>query len=469
MSRHWTTSEFKGGSEFFVTDLWNQWIEAYRKVKYNETNWISDVEGRFSPTPKIGAYATYSKVPFMATTNKIGVIAVDISKSSTTPLKQIRLSAYDPDTGAELAYTRTEAISSTSKLLSKTYSGKKQYLSYTYCVLTFTPSTTYINDSGFPIKKRINLRVQINDSSWKDLGVVGYKTFLKFFEIGVDSLTGCNVLPYTNEVIPNYFSNGFFSLATGDLYDESTGLRYLNYIIPSSDDIVETTECWVSVKCGHDSLLSYIMKMNNSVSYKEGTNYYQAMKAITTGLSGTAITNAKQIYDINGEEHDDVYKYDLKVSYTNWKEYPLVGWESLSGVFQPNDDVKLKRLAIQTDDVSRIINISSGSMLPGFEETATNDIFELCLPMSTQAHRQPIDNVSMSIIANTFKLPFWKYKTIDEVIMLKGAEFNGAGGCTQTYSVRKNPGYFTMIMELSDTGSCDIVNNTLGLYIKFYV
>ncbi len=165
--KHWTVSNIKGGKEFSFIDLWEKWVDCYRKVKYNETNWINDKNELFS----IGKTQNlFGNIPFMSTTNKLAVLLVNIDKSSTTPLKQIRLSAYDPDTGAELAYTRTEAISTTSKTSTKTFNGTRRYLSYTYSIITFTPSTTYINDSGFPIKKRVNLKVEILDgSTWRGL------------------------------------------------------------------------------------------------------------------------------------------------------------------------------------------------------------------------------------------------------------------------------------------------------------
>jgi hypothetical protein len=473
MIRHWTTSNFKGGKEFFVTDLWKKWRDSNRKHKYNESNWITNSDGVFIASDKTDGLGDYSKVPFMSTTDKVGVMIVDISKSSTTPLKQVRLSAYDPDTGAELAYSRTEAISSTSKTLSKEYSGKKQYLSYTYSILTFTPSTTGINEFGYPIKKRVNLKVQVNSGGWKDLGVVGNKTFMKFFEIGPGSLTGGNVLPFTNETIPNYFFSAFYGLATGDLYDDSVGKRYLNYIIPTPRILDDIGTIWSDIKCGSESVLAYIIKMNNSVSYKEDSVYYNTMKVI----SSKTIEKAYQIYDIittfDTERDEDYYKIQNAVSYTNWNEYNLVGWESLAGVFNPNESIRLKEFGIRST-VGTCLNVASASILPGYEETAVNTIFEFCLPAGTQNHKQPIDNVSMSIIANTFKLPFWKYKAIDEVLQIKVLRQGASGSAAeadyvQEFNVLSSNGYFQMVLELENTGVCDIVEAGVGFYCKFYV
>lgn len=465
--KHWTKSELKGGSEFGGNPLWEMWINSLQKVKYNESNWISNNGGSLTVSEKIGDDATYSKVPFMTTTNKLAVIIVDISKSSTTPLKQVRLTAYDPDTGSEVACTRTEAISTTSKRLSKEYAGKPQYLSYTYCILTFTPSTTYVNESGFVIKKRVNLKVSVNDGGFKVLETVGYKTFMKFIEIGESDLTGGHIIPVTGETIPAAFFSSFYSLLTGDLYDESVGLRYLNYIIPVKGDVGEgINKVYPEVNLKNSSVLLDIMRMNNAVSYITGSNYYQNMKAITS----VTLQDVWQYYTVNGDNESYNYQKSQKVSYTHWKENNLVGWEQLPNSFTNDTIIALKKIGFELPSLSTI-NIASGSILPGFEETATNDIFEFYGTPGTQLHKQPVDNVSMSIIKSTFNLPFWKNKRINEVLVLKGHTLGSDGSNVTSYQdfdTRESPGYFTMVLEMTNTGLCDIVESTAGLYIKFY-
>jgi hypothetical protein len=115
------------------------------------------------------------------------------------------------------------------------------------------------------------------------------------------------------------------------------------------------------------------------------------------------------------------------------------------------------------------LNLASASMLPGFLETAKNTIFEFGKTPGTQAHRQPVDNISMSIINNTFKLPFWKNKSISDVVNVYENYVNTLDEPVQRFEVRNNNGYFDMVLELSDTGTCDIVEATAGLYVKFYV
>lgn len=452
--KHWTTSNIKGGKEFSFTDLWSIWVDGYRKVKYNETNWISDANNLFTINK---TQNLFDKIPFMSTTNKLCVLLVNIDKSSTTPLKQIRLSAYDPDTGAELAYTRTNAISSTSKQSLKKFKGSSRFLSYTYSILTFTPSTTYVNDSGYPIKKRINLKVEVLDgSTWRGLDGTTENGFLKFIEIGTDGLTGGNAVPVYNQTIPNQFFSSFYGLATGDLYDDSTGLRYLNYIIPSRQGSASSLSTWVPAS---DNILNEITNVNKSVS-KLDTDYYTTTRVIKVD----DITTVSLKYKIKEEMFHYTYAKTLATSYNNWKEYKIV--YDLDEIYEETKNLRLE-IYKNGSTTSECINIASSSMLPGFEETSLNKIWEFCLPAGTQAHRQPVDNISMSIIENTFKLPFWKYKKIDEVVKFLRSDWEGSSAYYNYYSVLENNGYFDTILQLVNTGNCDIVETAVGFYCKF--
>lgn len=454
--KHWTTSNIKGGKEFSFTDLWDQWVNAYRKVKYNETNWINE-DGELFAVGKTSNL--FEKIPFMSSTNKLAVLLVNINKTSTSPLKQIRLSAYDPDTNDELTYTRTESISTTSKQSTKNFNGSRRFLSYTYSILTFTPSTTYVNDSGFPIKKRVNLKLEMLDgSTWRALDGTLATGYLKFIEIGTDDLTGGRIIPTYNETIPAQFFSSFYSLATGDLYDNSTGLRYLNYIIPARQGLNDSMRTVITLK--DNSILSNLVSLNKNLSVLD-SNYYEIMKIIRPDT----ITNVELQYKEGDVPIYYNYIKNLATSYNHWKEYDLINSIDVITNDIYNSGLIVYKTGSSTD--SEIMNIASASMLPGYEETLLSKIWEFCLPARTQANRQPVDNISMSIIENTFKLPFWRYKRVDEVVTLSSSRFNDEGEYIQYYTSRENNGYFDANLQLVNTGSCDIVETGVGFYCKF--
>jgi hypothetical protein len=454
--KHWTTSNIKGGKEFSFTNLWEQWVSAYRKVKYNETNWINEDCDLFT----VGKTSNlFEKIPFMSTTNKLAVLLVHVNKTSTSPLKQIRLSAYDPDTDVELAYSRTEAISTTSKQSTKSFNGEKRFLSYTYSILTFTPSTTYINDSGFPIKKRVNLKLEALDGiTWKALDGTLATGYLKFIEIGPDDLTGGSIVPTYNETIPQSFLSSFYGLATGELYDESTGLRYLNYIIPARQGVKDSMRTVINLK--ENSILSNLVSLNKNLSTVD-SNYYEIMKIIRPDT----LTNIELQYTEGAAPIYYNYIKNLATSYANWKEYDLINSIDVITNDLYNTGLVIYKTGGSTD--SEIMNIASASMLPGYLETSLSKIWEFCLSAVTQANKQPIDNITMSIIESTFKLPFWKYKRIDEVITLAASRFNDEGEYIQEYSSRANNGYFDANLQLVNTGDCDIVETGVEFYCKF--
>lgn len=456
--KHWTLSSVRGGMRLDQFQIWNMWNNSLYKVKYNDTNWI---------TNGLDSDYVLDDMPFMTTTNKICCLIVDVSKTSTSPLENIRLVARDPDTRDIIIVTHHSTMSSTSIPLSKEYADKKQYLSYTYDIIEFTPSTTYVDDSGVVLKKRILLQVQTyNQNKWTTKSRIGYKSWMKLIEIGPDNLTGGFVFPKIGEPIPDYFLGAWFGLITGDLYDISVGIRYLNYLVPYVDNTDPDSDPTYKIKINFkpDTIFSQMILTNNTWSDIIGVEPYSTLKYISRTANATPefVAHYREA-DSFGEyetEADYFETYDM-TGYTYWTEKKLIGDDSRQNLVNIDNQSILKDVVVNTTALEIMMNFPSASVLPGYDNTLTNNIMELgsVLPgTQTTQNRLPLDNITFSRIINTLKLPFWKYLGNNDVVDYNKSPniYSGIG-----------KGYFEMELKMFDDGDTNISDT--GLYIKFYV
>lgn len=487
MRKHWTTSDIKGMKRLDQFELWNMWNNALYKVKYNESNWISTLDdGNYNALKERDMYAN---IPFSSTTNKIMCIIVRIynDDSTLTTLPSITLSARHIGTNATLAVTHNRGTASSPIPIQRPNGHEQKYLTYSYDIIEFTPSTTGVNESGVVILKRVNLAV--NEMGGDTFYKTNKNTYMKFIEIGPDDLTGGYIFPKIGEPVPDSFYSAFHALITGDLYDDSVGQRYLNYLFPC--DLTDKngdahTKGYIQSSVSAGSVFDDMIKYNNAISKKHDGNYYSTLKLITNfginsyntdELTGLMVMNTYRYTDTYGDSDtlsDSMSaKSTANINYTYWKEWNAVGDYLRSNAYEDDSSMRLIRCDIKISTgtssyTQSMVNFSSTSILPGFYESKVDNVYELYQPAitGTLTNRHPLDNISLSIITNTFQLPFW-YRSVSDVVQMTGKTLLPSDTVRIECKILPNPPEFDMVLKVFDDGDIDISDS--GVFIKFQV
>lgn len=474
--RHWTKSSIQGLRDFNDFELLKNWVSGLQKGYYNESNWVTNNIPMIPGDAKVGS-STFGRVPLFMGTNRLIAMLVAIGDSSVS-IPQIRLKIYDAGTGTELTYASTASGASTTALeMSTTVNGVGQFLSYSYASCRLESSGTYTNSNGVPISRRVIAKVErLDGSTWSTLDFMDNDPlyYLKFIE----SSSGFNneKLPYFGQVIPADFYESFNSMIKGDLngYSEVSGNRYLNYLIPN----YKTTG-------SIDNMLR--LNVENAISLKKivtANDYWSHKDPVTSDVytctrlvypePGTFFNGGNTFtyqYGVNQAALNPLTNYPWKgkeeKSYDSWYEMKILGNDSVSEYISPDGTIKNELIELflydKREDAigSYFYNIGSSSMLPGYEESATNTLYELFNPANPSTGELPINNVSLSIIKNTLALPFWTEAICNDVVSLFLGETSRC-----TVDIRQNERFF---MELRPVAIGDEDIDTTGLKVKFYV
>jgi hypothetical protein len=474
---HWTKSVIKGLRDFVDFGLLRNWNTALQKGYYNESNWIKSSQIN-QPGDAKTYVSMFGQVPLFITTKKIAALVVWVGDSGLT-IPEIRIRLFNPSDNVEISPATEQAGYTTTspKELSVKTNGMTKYLYYSYYVFTLPVSGTYTNADGVLNDRRALAQLEYYDGvEFKlfDTTIENVDMYVKFIELS-DGFQNERI-PSFNETIPGNFYTSFMSMLTGELtgYSSAVGKRYLNYLIPNPKMLNDydnyPTTTFINLKDA--MILKDICTKNNMWSSVQGANKYSTM-SIVFPLPGSYVDNTtvfNAMYEVRQAQENPLRNERLESggsvkTYSKWYEYKLQG-KDLFTYRQDTDTVlnTLNSLFItdnndNTED-GYVFNIASSSSLPGYEETATSNIYEL-FRVGDAASGLPIDNVSMSIIKNTLQMPFWTAAINDEVVFsnpLVGV-FN---------SIEISPlAAFSMELRPSAIGDEDV--SIPNLHIKFNV
>lgn len=389
---HYLKSTIKGGS-FFPQSLIDAWTRALTSGRYNDSNYVSGIwSGGL-----ILSQTTNKFMTLIIRTEDIENYEDFKTSDLNNTLPDIYNHAIELETNTALTLTHTQVTPTLGKYVQVT--GTKGYvLKWAYCISTITPGTN-TNEDGVPIGQRILLNVTQSSSDKDHIQIESGRMFMKIIEIGPGYI-GQQILRKT-EVCPSDLSTSFYNIISGAMDGFSEALlipRVKNYIVPAYSQTVFN-------KLDDRLLLKRILRMSWGKAKTSTVPSYSVASIVADDHGNWYLrTSVKPDYD----PVEWICPAGRPASYCSRKiYYPASSYGENDLLFQP---ALLGFYAIKdTILISPGTTIFLKNQLPGATESETDSVYEFYrfLNSGNSTHRQQLDNIKLSMIYNTFTLPFY--------------------------------------------------------------
>ncbi len=501
------TSYIKGGEELNLSELRNLYYQAVLKSRYQETNWWSHRIIEKSGSVSKLSMNEYNRIPFHCYSNIIMLLYVTRRKgaSTTLPSDCFKLQAYDMATGneiTEVTLTQSSDLGSTSKIVGRE-NGGNIYLNYAYCVLRFDDNGTYTDADGILTSKMCMLQIKdkFNDSGYNIESKINQQGYFRLIEIfsGLDN--GYSTIT-ENEVISDSFLLSLQQLQNNQFGGPTPGAsvnRISNYLFPIIANF-QTNENKYDIFYQYNTVgQSFVDGYYNR--NLNGTNFSTQKIAFMNSTDKddytfTTLSNyhydfseanfdlyaiAKNNYDNNFklQRHSDTKATifsDTPASY-KWKEFNIMG----AGTQDLPDAYAEKLTALFAgSEYFSFLNFGATQFLEGFDNTYQLNNFSQFWKFYNDkigTGETPIDNISLSLLLNTFKTAFWK-RNIDvvEVEAVVNEFKSEISSVIFTYTIANytanirteaDLGFFCDLIYTDDGSTYDIDIPLLNIYINF--
>lgn len=500
------TSFIKGGEELNLSELRNLYYQAVLKSRYQETNWWRQRVITTKNYTKVSVNE-YNKIPFRCYSNTILLLLAVRSTRFAVNLSSdvLNLQAYDMQTGneiTEVTLIRGSDAGSTSKIIGRE-NGYNVYLNYAYVALKFDNSGTYTDSDGILTSKMCYLQIsdKFNRASYSDESKLNSpNAYFRLIEVfpGLDN--GYATIT-ENEVISEAFLQSLKELQENKFDGPTPGAvnRISNYILPIIAPLKTNKNKYnISAQMGTigKSFIDgyFNTKLDGSIFSTQKLTFMNKISRANytfTTLSDSDYDFSEadlDLYTLASSNYIRNYKLqkystptasvysDTPTNY-KWKEFDVMGQtiQDIDGSYSEK-----MVMIFQGSDYFSFLNFGATQFLEGFANTYKIENLSQFWKFYNEkiaTGETPIDNISLSILLNTFKSAFWR-RNIDVIdvdcsvtevkseISSTEITFTRAD-YTANVKTEADLGFFCDLIYNDDGSTYDIDIPSLNIYINF--